>query len=121
MAQFKTFTLNPKQHAALDALAQGERGEFWASLMNGYAEHGSLTSKQFQILKNELAKDKLPKLPAYDRDERVIVLNKILRDGKPVCRHCKELAAVAVGKIGVCRADVQRQLDADAAYRAEHA
>ncbi len=89
--------------------------------MNGYAEHGSLAQKQFKILRDELAKDKLPKLPAYDRDERVSVMNKILRDGKPVCRHCKELAAVAVGKIGVCRADVQRQLDADAAYRAGHA
>lgn len=117
MGQFKTFTLNTKQHAALAALSKSENGQFWSSLMNGYATHGSLTQKQFKILKDELAKDKLPKLQAYDRDERVPVLNQVLRDGKPVCRHCRELATIAIGRIGVCRGDVEKELAAVATFQ----
>jgi hypothetical protein len=116
MPTIKTYTLNPQQTARLDRLAEGN--DFWRSIRDKYAEYGSLTQKQMDRLRDELGKDKLPKLPSHDSSERVGVINKILRDNKPVCRHCRELATVAVGLIGVCAAHVETQEEAEAAYRA---
>lgn len=116
MPTIKTYTLNPTQVARLDKLAEGN--DFWRSVREKYAEYGSLTQKQMDRLRDELGKDKLPKLPSHDSSERVGVLNKILRDNKPVCRHCRELATVAVGVIGVCAAHVTEQEASEAAYRA---
>ena len=117
--QIKTYTLDTKQLATLKKLAASN--DFFKGLDEKYTQYKSLSQKQYDALRNEMAKENLPKLPAHDGSGMVGVNNKILRDSKPVCRRCNELAKVAVGKMGVCKEHIAEQQQAEADYAAQRA
>jgi hypothetical protein len=80
-------------------------------MYRNYEKYGTLTERQYRALQNESD----PRLRIGD----VMVVNRLMRDNRLLCFHCRDYATVPVGKVGVCEAHVDKQEEQNRRYAAE--
>lgn len=100
----KQIVITKSDERLLDDLAN--RSDFWSSIRAKYAEYGTLTERQHDLLVEEREKHAWRK--DAPRIGGVAIRNRFATEGgRPRCAHrgkpwCREAATVVVGTFGYC-------------------